>query len=98
MPTDTSTISVASAPLGDDLLRGVPAIAAFIGEKPSRTYYMCERGYLPVGREGSLYVASRQVLKDHYVKLTSGAEVRRDPAPEPEQPRRGRGRPPRIVA
>jgi hypothetical protein len=59
--------------LADDLLRGIKAIAAFIGENERRVYYMAERGYLPVGREGSTYVASKRALLAHYTKITGTA-------------------------
>jgi hypothetical protein len=68
MDTKDSNISLA-----DDLLRGVKVIAQFIGESERRTYYMAERGYLPVGKEGSIYVASRRALRAHYAKLTGAA-------------------------
>jgi hypothetical protein len=65
MDTQNANISLA-----DDLLRGVKVIAQFIGESERRCYYMCERGYLPVGKEGSTYVASHHALREHYKKIT----------------------------
>jgi hypothetical protein len=61
-PLDTS--------LGDDTLNGIRAIAAFIGERERRTFYLCERGYLPVGKLGSGWVASKAVLRAHYARIT----------------------------
>jgi hypothetical protein len=58
--------------LSDDLLRGVKAIARFIGESERRTYYLCERAYLPCGRVGSTLVASKRALRAHFQKITSG--------------------------
>ena len=40
--------------VAEDKLRGVSAIAQFRGDSVRRTYYLCERGLIPVGKEGSL--------------------------------------------
>jgi hypothetical protein len=60
------------ATLAGDLLRGVLAIAAFIDESPRRTNYLCERGYIPVGKQGANWIASKRVLREHYARLTAG--------------------------
>ena len=58
--------------LSDDLLRGVRAIAEFIGEDERRVYYKCEKSLIPCGKEGNVYIASRRRLREHYAALTSG--------------------------
>jgi hypothetical protein len=58
--------------IADDKLRGVPAIAEFRGDTIRRTYYLCEKGLIPVGKEGNHYVASKRRLKAHHEALTSG--------------------------
>src|ERR1700741_3108725 len=55
---------------GDDLLRGVKQIANFIREDERSTYHKLSRGYLPGGKEGSEWVASKRVLREHYARLT----------------------------
>jgi hypothetical protein len=59
--------------LADDLLRGIKPIAAFIGEPERRTFYLCEKGYIPVGKVGASWVASKKVLRAHYARITAGA-------------------------
>jgi hypothetical protein len=58
--------------VAEDKLRGVSAIAQFRGDSVRRTYYLCERRLIPVGKEGSLYVASKRQLRAHHEKLTRG--------------------------
>jgi hypothetical protein len=58
--------------LASDVLRGVNAIAAFLGEKPRRVNYLIRKRRLPVGRDGGQWIASRRVLRQHYERLTSG--------------------------
>jgi hypothetical protein len=53
-----------------DKLRGVPAIAEYIGEPVRRTYYLLDRRLLPGGKEGSIWIASRSALSVHYRRLT----------------------------
>lgn len=40
-------------PFADDLLRGMEAIAAHIGETERRAYYLAERGLIPCGKLGA---------------------------------------------
>jgi hypothetical protein len=56
--------------IGADLLRGVRRIAHFINEDPRATYHKLSRGYLPGGKEGSEWIASKSVLRAHYARLT----------------------------
>ena len=60
--------------VAEDTLRGVSAIAAFIGENEPRTFRLCARKLIPVGKQGNSYVASKRALRMHYARLT-GAEV-----------------------
>ena len=59
--------------LADDLLRGVKPIAAFIGEPERRTFYLCEKGYIPVGKVGAAWVGSKKVLRAYFERITAGA-------------------------
>jgi hypothetical protein len=56
--------------IGADLLRGVKAISRFISEDQRATYHKLSRGYVPAGKEGSEWVASKHVLREHYARLT----------------------------
>jgi len=56
----------------EDVLRGVVTIAAFRGEKPHRTQYLIEQKQIPVGKEGTRYIASKRRLIEHHLKSTSG--------------------------
>jgi hypothetical protein len=53
-----------------DKLRGVPAIASYIGETERRTYYLLDRKLIPAGKEGSLWLASKAALTAHYNEIT----------------------------
>ena len=59
-------------PLKEDRLRGVDAIADYIGETPRRTSYLLERGLIPAGKEGRSWVASKQALNCYHVDKTAG--------------------------
>jgi hypothetical protein len=61
--------------IGGDILRGVKQIADFIGEDERRAYHKLSRGYIPAGKEGSEWVASKSVLRGHYARLTGGAKA-----------------------
>jgi hypothetical protein len=58
--------------LADDRLVGVEAIAAFRGEPRRRTQYLLDKGVIPAGKEGNIFIASKQVLIAHHHKLTGG--------------------------
>lgn len=58
--------------LAEDLLRGAEAIGSFIGEPPKAVYYLAERGYAPIGREGATLIASKRKLREHYARVTAG--------------------------
>jgi hypothetical protein len=62
--------------LEKDLIWGVSAIAAEINRSPRQTHYMLERELLPAGRQGSLWVASRRALREHFARLTGGVQKR----------------------
>lgn len=59
--------------LADDIIRGVPAIAAFTGEPLRRCRYLLYAGQIPGGQCGRIWVASKAVLREHYRKLTRAA-------------------------
>jgi hypothetical protein len=61
-----------TATLAEDLLRGVPKIANYIGESVRRTYYLLNEGYIPAGKEGAFWVAQKSRLRAHYSSITSG--------------------------
>lgn len=64
-----STLEVLSS-IAEDRLRGVPAIAQFLGESERRTYYLLEKRIIPAGKEGSIYICSKKALTADYNKRT----------------------------
>jgi hypothetical protein len=64
--------------LKDDLLTGVPAIAAFLGKSPRQVYYLAETEDLPAEQKlplfkiGSIWHARRSKLVEHIAKLEGG--------------------------
>ena len=68
----TQTAAAQPGSLSDDLLKGVEAIGAEIGEDRRRTYYLLEQKLIPSGKIGALWVASRRKLRAHYDKATGG--------------------------
>lgn len=57
-----------------DKLRGVPAIAKFIGESERRTYYLLENGILPAAKEGAIWITFKTRLTKHYDALMGGGK------------------------
>ena len=55
-----------------DVLRGVKEIAAFIGVTKRRGLYLLETKRIPAGKEGRIWIASRQALREHYRRQTGG--------------------------
>jgi hypothetical protein len=53
-----------------DKLSGVAAISEFIDEPKRRTYYLLERGIIPAGKLGNIWIASKATLRRHYANLT----------------------------
>lgn len=56
----------------DDRLTGAPAIAKHCKQSIRQTYYQLERGYLPAGKIGGLWIASKRKIDARYDQLTSG--------------------------
>jgi hypothetical protein len=56
--------------VADDLLWGVEAIAKEIGQPVRQVYWRLENGRLPAGKDGQIWVASRQALRKFYQQLT----------------------------
>jgi hypothetical protein len=73
MSTNTLRDELTSNSLADDLLRGVKSIAEFIGESERKTFYLCERGYIPHGKLGTHLVASKTALRRHFAQITGAA-------------------------
>jgi hypothetical protein len=58
--------------LGDDVLRGAAAIAAFIGEPERRTRHLLDRGLVPAGQIGRIWHGSKRKIRAHYERVTDG--------------------------
>jgi hypothetical protein len=57
--------------ISGDLLWGVRAISDEIGQTERQVHYQLEHGLLPGGMQGGRWVASREVLREHFKQLTS---------------------------
>jgi len=55
--------------LADDLLDGVPAIAAFAGWSRRRTYYLAENKLIPTFKLGEKWAVRKSTLRKHLEKL-----------------------------
>ena len=58
--------------VAEDLLDGVPAIAAFTGWSDRRCYYLLQKGLLPSGKIGNRYIGSKRVYREFLTKIASG--------------------------
>jgi hypothetical protein len=57
--------------VADDLLWGVDEIANEIGQPVRQVYWRLESGQLPAGKNGQIWVASRQALRKFFQELTA---------------------------
>ena len=58
--------------LASDLIWGARAIADEIGLTLRQTQYQLERGLIPAGKQGRMWVASRRRLRGRFEALTAG--------------------------
>jgi hypothetical protein len=58
--------------IADDRLVGAKAISDFRGEPVRRTRYLLQKGLIPHGYEGTLLVASKKRLREHWLETTGG--------------------------
>ena len=73
METNTNTAAeLAASDLGNDLLWGVAAIAKHLNREERRVSYQLDRGMLPAGKQGRLWVASKKKLAQYFSNVTSG--------------------------
>jgi excisionase family DNA binding protein len=66
------SVTGAAPSLADDLLDGVPAIAAYLGLSERRTYYLLESGQLPAFKIGSKWAGRKSTYLSHFDKLERG--------------------------
>ena len=60
--------------LSSDRLRGMKAIAQFIGEDERRCYYLATNGLLPgVFKQGSVWLGLKSVIREGYERAARGA-------------------------
>jgi hypothetical protein len=61
--------------LANELLRGVPAIADYVGETPRQTYDLLETGRLPGFKTpgGRVWHAFKSTIDEHYRRLDKAA-------------------------
>ena len=60
-------------PQDNDLLSGVPAIAAHLGKTEKAIYHLVEQDRLPTFRMGRTICARKSTLADHFAKLEAEA-------------------------
>jgi len=70
--SDRDATTLPAESIGDDLLRGMKAIAAFTGEPARRTDYLLRSGQIPAGQIGRTWIASKKTLREHYARVVSG--------------------------
>ena len=60
--------------LADDMLVGVEAIAAYIGEDPRKTFYLLQKKQLPAFKlpGSSVWRARKSTLQKHIERLEQG--------------------------
>jgi hypothetical protein len=58
--------------LRDDILKGIDAIAEFIGEDFWRTQRLCTKKAIPAAKMQGRWIASKRKLRAHYDRLTAG--------------------------
>jgi hypothetical protein len=90
---ETDTRTNEEAPVAEDTLRGVPAIAAFLGLPERVVYYRAERGLLPIIKVGDTLELRKSRYRKLIERLETEAEARRAAKPESDGDKRfGRGR------
>ncbi len=62
---DRIELSTFPTSLADDILTGIPRIAAFLGKTDRQTRWAAEQGHLPTFRIGKIIHARRSVLLEH---------------------------------
>jgi hypothetical protein len=67
--------SAADEDVAGDRLRGISQIAKFINESERRTAYLVQKSIIPVGREGTSIIASKERLRRYHREMTSGGEA-----------------------
>lgn len=65
----------AAETLGGDLLRGALAISTYLGITRRQAFARLESGAIPAGKEGSIWIASKRALREHYQRVASGAAI-----------------------
>ena len=66
MPDET-TITLSA-----DMLWGAESIAEFLGIRKRAALWKLERGLIPAGKNGRVWVASKRKLVRHFSDVTSG--------------------------
>ena len=56
--------------LASDRLKGVPEIARFLGEPERKTYWLLHNSYIPAGKLGATWIASKTKLRQYFDRIT----------------------------
>lgn len=59
--------------LAADTLSGAQAIADFIGTTRRQAYHKCEKGLIPAGKLGKIWIGSKRKITKHFSDVTSGS-------------------------
>jgi hypothetical protein len=61
-----STADVIPGTLGEELLIGIDAIAAYLGQPRRRVQHWANTRAIPLTKTGALFTATKSVLKQHF--------------------------------
>jgi hypothetical protein len=91
--TGTFVSATEEVPVAADTLRGIPAIAAFLGLPERVVYYRAAQGLLPIIKIGDTWELRKSRYRKFIERLETEAEARRAAKPESDGDKRfGRGR------
>jgi hypothetical protein len=75
LPNEYEGMTMTMIKLSDDLMRGIPAIAEFLGKSPKEVYNQAKRGHWPLFKVGDVWHGRRTTLIAHIRKLENGEVV-----------------------
>lgn len=73
MSSPTNGHNTIPSDLADDLLYGAEDIGKFIGRNARQVYHLVDKGNLPAGTIGTVLMASKRRIREHYAKLLNAA-------------------------
>lgn len=55
--------------IADDLIEGMPSIAAYLGISERRAYHLAQNRLLPLFKTGNVWGARKSTLRRHYERM-----------------------------